>query len=117
MFCVAGVSGTCKVTTMSERSSRSSRLAAAARIAQRQLGFDVVIDHVHAQAFGQHADLGADVAVADRCPAPCRALRNCRRRISTSRRDGIRRMFFCGIPRISRMASAMTSSATLRVLE
>ncbi len=34
-------------------------------IAQRQLGFDVVEDHAHPQAFGQHAHLGADVAVAD----------------------------------------------------
>ncbi|CAM4433948.1 hypothetical protein STPA111741_17515 [Stenotrophomonas pavanii] len=35
------------------------------RIAQRQLGFHVVEDHLHAQRFGQHADLGADVAIAD----------------------------------------------------
>ncbi|KAG1468963.1 hypothetical protein G6F57_012377 [Rhizopus arrhizus] len=34
-------------------------------IAQRQLGFHVVEDHLHAQRFGQYADLGADVAVAD----------------------------------------------------
>ena len=34
-------------------------------VAKRQFGFDVVVDHVHAQPFGQHADLGADVAVAD----------------------------------------------------
>ena len=34
-------------------------------IAQRQLGFHVVEDHLHAQRFGQHADLGADVAVTD----------------------------------------------------
>src|SRR3546814_2454296 len=34
-------------------------------IAQRQLGFDVVEDHPHAEAFGQHPDLGADMAIAD----------------------------------------------------
>jgi hypothetical protein len=39
--------------------------AAAARIAERQLGLDVVIDHRMPSAFGQHADLRADVAVAD----------------------------------------------------
>src|SRR3546814_9897731 len=36
-----------------------------ARVAQRELGLDVVEQHVHAQRFGEHADLGADVAVAD----------------------------------------------------
>jgi hypothetical protein len=34
-------------------------------IAQGQLGLDVVVDHLHAQGFGHHADLGADVAVTD----------------------------------------------------
>ncbi len=36
-----------------------------ARVAEGELGFDVVEDHPHAERFGQHADLGADVAVAD----------------------------------------------------
>jgi hypothetical protein len=35
------------------------------RVAQRQLGLDVVEQHPHAQLFGQHADLRADVPVAD----------------------------------------------------
>ncbi|MCY1210298.1 hypothetical protein D9M72_219820 [compost metagenome] len=35
-----------------------------AGVAQRQLGLDVVVDHAHAQAFGQRADLRADIAVA-----------------------------------------------------
>jgi hypothetical protein len=34
-------------------------------VAERQLGDDVVVDHLHAQRFGEHAHLGADVAVAD----------------------------------------------------
>ncbi|MNM94598.1 hypothetical protein D3C81_1070080 [compost metagenome] len=34
-------------------------------IAQRQLGFHVVEDHLHAQRFGQYAHLGADMPVAD----------------------------------------------------
>ena len=34
-------------------------------IAHRQLRFDVVEQHAHAEAFGQHAGLRADVAVAD----------------------------------------------------
>ena len=38
--------------------------AGGARIAQRQLGFHVVEHHAHAQAFGQRADLRADIAVA-----------------------------------------------------
>ena len=36
-----------------------------ARVAQRELGLDVVEDHPHAHAFGQHTDLGADVTVTD----------------------------------------------------
>ena len=36
-----------------------------ARVAERQLHFDVVEHHLHAQRFGQHAHLRADVAVAD----------------------------------------------------
>ena len=36
-----------------------------AGVAERQFHFDVVEHHLHAQGFGQHADLGADVAVAD----------------------------------------------------
>ena len=35
------------------------------RIAQRQLGLDVVVDHLHAQRLGHDPDLGADMAVAD----------------------------------------------------
>ncbi|KAG0769769.1 hypothetical protein G6F22_017315 [Rhizopus arrhizus] len=35
-----------------------------AGVAQRQLGFHVVIDDAHAQAFGQGADLRTDIAVA-----------------------------------------------------
>ena len=34
-------------------------------VAQRQLGLDIVEHHAHAQVFGQQAQLGADVAVAD----------------------------------------------------
>ena len=34
------------------------------RIAQRQLGVDIVENHPHAQCFGQHAHLGADMAIA-----------------------------------------------------
>lgn len=34
-------------------------------IAQRQPGFNIVKHHLHAQAFGQDANLGADMAVAD----------------------------------------------------
>ncbi|MNY11875.1 hypothetical protein D3C86_1449260 [compost metagenome] len=37
--------------------------AGGAGVAQRQLGFHVVIDDAHAQAFGQRADLRADIAV------------------------------------------------------
>ena len=35
------------------------------RVAERELGLDVVVDDVHAERFGHHPDLGADVAVAD----------------------------------------------------
>ena len=62
--CVAGVSGTCRVTTSALRQQLVQRRAPP-RVAQRQLGLDVVEDHVHAQRLGQHADLRADVAVAD----------------------------------------------------
>ena len=34
-------------------------------IAQRQLGFDVVEQHLHSQRFRQQPDLRADVAIAD----------------------------------------------------
>ena len=36
-----------------------------ARIAEREFGLDIVIDHLHAEAFGEYADLRADMAVAD----------------------------------------------------
>ena len=36
-----------------------------AGVAQRQAAFDVVVEHVHAEQFGEDADLRADVAVAD----------------------------------------------------
>lgn len=35
------------------------------RVAQRQLVLDIVEEHLHAQPFGQNAQLGANVAVAD----------------------------------------------------
>ena len=62
--CVCGVSGTCSVTKSAPPSSASSdrdRL----RVAERQLGHDVVEDDAHAERFGEHADLRADVPVAD----------------------------------------------------
>ena len=45
------------------------------RVAQRELHFDVVEHHLHAERLRQHADLRADVPVADDARASCRGPR------------------------------------------
>jgi hypothetical protein len=114
MFCVCGRFRHMQ-ETMSGALQQIVQARGAARIAQRQFGFDVVIDHLHAEPSASTPTLRADVAVADEAEHLAAHFEAAGGRLSTSRRDGI--AFFCGIPRISRMASATTSSATLRVLE
>ena len=64
IHCVALVSGTCSDTT-SARARRSARRRAGLGAAERQLGGRVVEHDVHAQRLGHHAELRADIAVAD----------------------------------------------------
>ena len=52
------------------------------RVAERELGLDVVEQHLHAQCFGQHADLGADVAVTDDAQGLAARLVAARRRLA-----------------------------------
>ena len=114
IHCVALVSGTCSDTT-SARARRSARRRAGLGAAERQLRGRVVEHDVHAQRLGHHAELRADIAVADdpqrlaaHFPAVGGGLDPLARCAATD---------FGKMPRISMMIWPSTSSATLRVLE
>ena len=75
----------------------------------------VVEEDVHAQGLGQHAELRADVAVADDAERLAAHLPAVRGRLDPPPRCAA--PDFAEMPRISMMISPITSSATLRVFE
>ena len=115
MFCVCGVSGTCSVTKSLCAEQLVERLDRAV-VAHRQLGRDVEEHDAHAHRLGEHADLRADVPVADDAQRLAAHLVAARRRPcatgpraprASDRRGGA----------TSTTISARISSATLRVFE
>ena len=115
MLAVCGVSGTCSVTTSDRASSASSdrglrahcRAAAWSRCRRRPRS---------CRAARRARRSACRCGRSRRCPASCRAPRANAAAVLTQ--PPRCRIAFCsGMPRISMMISASTSSATLRVLE
>ncbi len=113
---VAVVSGTCSVTKSACASSSSSVAHALGTLPSGSFGDGVVEQDAHAERLGEHAELRADVAVADdaeRLAAHLAAVGGRLAPLAAMRRRRLRGK----MPRISIMISPSTSSATLRVFE